>query len=496
MQFFLIAIVIGVSSFLAGGFLGLASKDTGSFDQANIVSSIQDEDVDKMRIDSDSKPALEFRTESSDGAVANINPSSIDLAVAKEIENNMKALESELERLALNENQPEIKAVAPSIPARPMLVGLPSPSASSIGEKININKASQVELERITGVGPAVAQSIIDYRNENKLFYRIEDIRNVDGIKAGKFEAMKDEITVGDVQAPPQATLQAEPAGLYSVIFEKIGDGDGVIRAGLEDTCGVGCKSAVHPYNSGVQLVLSATSDPRSQFRGWAGKCSGNVSCRFTVDSNAFISADFGSLPPPPPVANYSQGVPQTIYSNVNHILISEVQITGGLGKTTNDFIEIYNPTSEQFNLKGYRLVKRTETGATDISIKSWTTDVFIPARGYYLWANSKYTDISAAPDAVTTASIADNNGAAIRFGANDTGTIIDALAWGTAQNIFAEGSAFSTNPGVNQSLERTAFNGTCASPGGAGSGNGCDTDNNLTDFVLNSTTNPKNSGL
>src|SRR3989338_11602899 len=85
-------------------------------------------------------------------------------------------------------------------------------------------------------------------------------------------------------------------------------------------------------------------------------------------------------------------------------VLISEVQITGGSGKTANDFIELYNPTGASFNLKGYRLVKRTKTGAADTSIKSWTTDTFIAGNGYYLWANSGYADIAVTPNETTTA--------------------------------------------------------------------------------------------
>ncbi|TSD02601.1 MAG: endonuclease/exonuclease/phosphatase [Parcubacteria group bacterium Athens0714_26] len=97
-------------------------------------------------------------------------------------------------------------------------------------------------------------------------------------------------------------------------------------------------------------------------------------------------------------------------------ILISEIQITGGTGKTDNDFIELYNPNSAQVNLNGYRLVKRTKTGTTDTSIKSWTTNIYIPANGYYLWANSDYKNIPVTPDATTTVIISPDNGVAIRF--------------------------------------------------------------------------------
>ena len=44
---------------------------------------------------------------------------------------------------------------------------------------ININYANQVELEKLTGIGPAMAGKIIMYREENGLFNSIEDIKNV-----------------------------------------------------------------------------------------------------------------------------------------------------------------------------------------------------------------------------------------------------------------------------------------------------------------------------
>ena len=62
--------------------------------------------------------------------------------------------------------------------------------------KININTACYEELQEITGVGPVIAQNIIDYREAYGPFQRIEDIMNVSGIGEARFEAMKDEITV------------------------------------------------------------------------------------------------------------------------------------------------------------------------------------------------------------------------------------------------------------------------------------------------------------
>ncbi len=70
-----------------------------------------------------------------------------------------------------------------------------SPATAQTG-KININTAGLNELDKIIGVGPATAQSIIGYRTEHGLFQKIEDIVKVKGIGDLKFEKMKDQITI------------------------------------------------------------------------------------------------------------------------------------------------------------------------------------------------------------------------------------------------------------------------------------------------------------
>ena len=62
--------------------------------------------------------------------------------------------------------------------------------------KININTATQADLETIDGVGPALAERIIEYRKQNGKFKNIEELKSVKGIGDKKFESIKEKITV------------------------------------------------------------------------------------------------------------------------------------------------------------------------------------------------------------------------------------------------------------------------------------------------------------
>ncbi|GAB4398578.1 MAG: hypothetical protein OHK003_21140 [Anaerolineales bacterium] len=71
----------------------------------------------------------------------------------------------------------------------------PADSSQNNSELININTASREELDSLPGIGPTIAQRIIDYREENGPFQTIGDILNVSGIGPSTFENIKDLIT-------------------------------------------------------------------------------------------------------------------------------------------------------------------------------------------------------------------------------------------------------------------------------------------------------------
>ena len=61
---------------------------------------------------------------------------------------------------------------------------------------IDINRATQKELERLTGVGPATAKRIIEYRNAHGRFTKPEDLMKIRGIGAAKLEKMRSQIII------------------------------------------------------------------------------------------------------------------------------------------------------------------------------------------------------------------------------------------------------------------------------------------------------------
>jgi competence protein ComEA len=62
--------------------------------------------------------------------------------------------------------------------------------------KVNINEANQSELEELPGIGPSIASRIIEYREQNGKFNKIEDLQNVKGIGDAKFRDIKDYVVV------------------------------------------------------------------------------------------------------------------------------------------------------------------------------------------------------------------------------------------------------------------------------------------------------------
>lgn len=68
--------------------------------------------------------------------------------------------------------------------------------STNASNKISINTATASDLTELSGIGPALASRIIEYRETNGLFQTIEDLMNVKGIGQAKFDSLKESITL------------------------------------------------------------------------------------------------------------------------------------------------------------------------------------------------------------------------------------------------------------------------------------------------------------
>ncbi|MFZ2957554.1 MAG: helix-hairpin-helix domain-containing protein [Candidatus Ozemobacteraceae bacterium] len=83
-------------------------------------------------------------------------------------------------------------------------------SGSGSSGKLNINFATQAELEVLPGIGPAKARAIIDYRTRYGKFQRVEDVRNVPGIGDATYQKIAGSImTAGSTSSSSTAVEQA-----------------------------------------------------------------------------------------------------------------------------------------------------------------------------------------------------------------------------------------------------------------------------------------------
>ena len=63
-------------------------------------------------------------------------------------------------------------------------------ASQEVSQKININSADAETLTRLPGVGPVIAQRIVDYRTENGAFKELQDLIKVRGIGPKTFEKL------------------------------------------------------------------------------------------------------------------------------------------------------------------------------------------------------------------------------------------------------------------------------------------------------------------
>ena len=71
-----------------------------------------------------------------------------------------------------------------------------APPAPGSGALLDLNTATVAQLDALPGVGPVLAQRLIDYRTANGGFRSVDQLREVDGIGESRFQKLKELVTV------------------------------------------------------------------------------------------------------------------------------------------------------------------------------------------------------------------------------------------------------------------------------------------------------------
>ncbi len=178
------------------------------------------------------------------------------------------------------------------------------------------------------------------------------------------------------------------------------------------------------------------------------------------------------------------------VQSGVDHIVISEVMAGNGSGRSEEEFIELYNPTSADINLLDWSLkrkISQTSTSTPLNLVSEFSATSTIKSKSFFLIAHPDFLNdpSSTQPDFFYT-----NLSSSYRLSYND-----DAVILYDNNGEIVDEVGYQDIPG-GQSLERKAWqDNQCVSSqlDGEFLGNGCDTDNG-SDFEIRAIPNPQNS--
>ena len=255
--------------------------------------------------------------------------------------------------------------------------------------------------------------------------------------------------------------------------------GDAVVSDPKGIVCGASCSGT---FSAGTTVTLTPVAGSNAAFESWSGPCYGSTVCSLTITRDTALTADFRStLPPPEDMKDTATSLVSAAAPAVaviaehpsanasGSVLIAAVQIAGAAAD--NDFVRMVNPTGAVIDMSGWKLRKRSKTGA-DYPVKTFPGGSVIAPGGAFIWANGA-GGFAESVDAVVSSSetlSADNSVALM----DASGTVVDAVAWGSGSGQYGEGAPYPVDPAPGQLLVRRSSDGVPI-----------DTDDNANDFTL-----------
>jgi hypothetical protein len=192
--------------------------------------------------------------------------------------------------------------------------------------------------------------------------------------------------------------------------------------------------------------------------------------------------------------AGGKDGTTDLTYDAANHAVLTcvvsvtspgQVRInefsTGVTNAAANEFVELVNSGTSSVDVGGYKLVYRSATGTSDVSLGTIPAGTTIPAGGFYLFGGSAYAGSATADQSFSTGLASTGGGLALR---NPDGDVVDSVGYGASTtNAFVETAPAPAPPAT-------------ASPGSSDVRlpDGHDTNDNSTDFSVSSSPTPHGS--
>jgi len=99
-------------------------------------------------------------------------------------------------------------AVSASVPAHASQASAHAAAKPASTSTVNLNTATTADLEALPGIGAKTAARIVEYRQKNGPFKKVEELMNVRGVGEKNFLKLKPQITVGPAKAEGNASTK------------------------------------------------------------------------------------------------------------------------------------------------------------------------------------------------------------------------------------------------------------------------------------------------